>query len=43
LRVIWTGAANPPAGAPRDLIAHIVNRRGPGTGTTRGRPGSAGG
>ena len=37
LRVIWTGGANPPAGAARDLIAHILSRRLPGAGTTRGR------
>jgi molybdate transport repressor ModE-like protein len=29
LRVIWAGAANPPAGAARDLISHILNRRVP--------------
>ena len=29
LRVIWAGAANPPAGAARDLIAHIAGRRVP--------------
>jgi hypothetical protein len=32
-RVIWTGGANPPAGAARDLVTHIVSRRprpGPG-------------
>jgi hypothetical protein len=27
LRVIWTGTKNPPAGAARDLITHILNRR----------------
>ena len=34
LRVIWTGTKNPPAGAARDLITHILNRRpaGPSTG-----------
>jgi molybdate transport repressor ModE-like protein len=34
LRVIWTGTKNPPAGAARDLITQILNRRltGPGTG-----------
>jgi len=26
LRVIWAGAASPPAGAARDLIAHIASR-----------------
>jgi molybdate transport repressor ModE-like protein len=26
LRVIWAGAANPPAGAARDLVAHIASR-----------------
>jgi molybdate transport repressor ModE-like protein len=36
LRVIWAGAANPPAGAARDLIAHILSRRVPGPGTARG-------
>jgi DNA-binding transcriptional LysR family regulator len=39
LRAVWTGAANPPAGAARDLIAHILSRQAPGTGTTRGRAG----
>ena len=29
LRVIWAGTANPPAGAARDLIAHILSRRIP--------------
>jgi DNA-binding transcriptional LysR family regulator len=28
LRVIWAGTANPPAGAARDLVAHILSRRG---------------
>jgi DNA-binding transcriptional LysR family regulator len=27
LRVVWRGAASPPAGAARDLIAHIAARR----------------
>jgi molybdate transport repressor ModE-like protein len=27
LRVIWAGTANPPAGAARDLVAHILSRR----------------
>jgi DNA-binding transcriptional LysR family regulator len=27
LRVVWLGAASPPAGAARDLIAHIAARR----------------
>src|SRR6516165_5999026 len=27
LRVIWAGPANPPAGAARDLIVHILDRR----------------
>jgi molybdate transport repressor ModE-like protein len=27
LRVIWVGGPNPPAGAARDLIAHITGRR----------------
>jgi DNA-binding transcriptional LysR family regulator len=27
LRVIWTGTKNPPAGAARGLITHILNRR----------------
>jgi len=27
--VIWAGTANPPAGAARDLIAHILSRRIP--------------
>jgi DNA-binding transcriptional LysR family regulator len=35
LRVIWAGAANPPAGAARDLIAHIAGR------ATSPRPGAA--
>jgi len=26
LRVIWAGPANPPAGAARDLVAHIASR-----------------
>jgi molybdate transport repressor ModE-like protein len=39
LRAVWTGAANPPAGAARDLIAHILSRQVPGTGMTRGRAG----
>jgi hypothetical protein len=26
LRVIWDGAANPPAGPARDLVAHIASR-----------------
>ena len=26
LRVIWAGAASPPAGAARDLVAHIASR-----------------
>ncbi len=26
LRVIWAGAANPPAGAARDLVGHIASR-----------------
>jgi DNA-binding transcriptional LysR family regulator len=26
LRVIWAGAANPPAGPARDLVAHIASR-----------------
>jgi len=30
LRVIWADAASPPAGAARDLIAHIRNWRVPG-------------
>jgi DNA-binding transcriptional LysR family regulator len=29
LRVIWVGGPNPPAGAARDLIAHITGRRVP--------------
>lgn len=29
LRVIWAGAASPPAGAARDLVAHILSRRPP--------------
>ena len=29
LRVIWAGAASPPAGAARDLITHIMSRRVP--------------
>jgi DNA-binding transcriptional LysR family regulator len=29
LRVIWAGPKNPPAGAARDLIAHILSRRVP--------------
>ena len=28
LRVIWNGASNPPAGAARDLIAHILRSHG---------------
>jgi molybdate transport repressor ModE-like protein len=27
LRAIWAGPKNPPAGAARDLVAHILNRR----------------
>jgi hypothetical protein len=26
LRAIWDGAANPPAGVARELVAHILNR-----------------
>jgi DNA-binding transcriptional LysR family regulator len=33
LRVVWVGAATPPAGAPRDLISHITNRPGGSAGT----------
>jgi molybdate transport repressor ModE-like protein len=29
LRVMWAGPKNPPAGAARDLIAHILSRRVP--------------
>ena len=36
LRVIWAGAANPPAGAARDLAAHILSRRVVGPRATRG-------
>ena len=47
LRAIWTGTRNPPAGAARDLIAHILTRRLPGSGSaTRGsaeRPRTRGG
>lgn len=40
LRVIWTGTKNPPAGAARDLITHILTRRPAGPST--GRSGSPG-
>jgi molybdate transport repressor ModE-like protein len=33
LRAVWTGSANPPAGAARDLVAHILSRRRPGRGS----------
>jgi hypothetical protein len=36
LRAIWDGAANPPAGAARELVAHILSRhrRGQARSTT---------
>jgi len=37
LRTIWAGTKNPPAGAARDLIAHILNRRRPGQGSGTAR------
>ena len=33
LRAVWSGSANPPAGAARDLVAHILSRRRPGRGS----------
>jgi DNA-binding transcriptional LysR family regulator len=33
LRVIWNDTANPPAGAARDLVAHILSRRRPPRGS----------
>ena len=45
LRVIWAGAANPPAGPARDLVAHIASRaispRPLARDEFRGRTGSA--
>lgn len=38
LRVVWAGTKNPPAGAARDLVGHILGRRVP-----RQRTGPAGG
>ena len=35
LRAIWTGAKNPPAGAARDLIAHILTAASPGAAPAR--------